>query len=144
MRSIKKGLRVRDQASSYITKAKTSYKDLDIYKLSHELAIKIHEMTIMLPGFEMYEEASQILRSSKAVPANIVEGYGRRRYKKEFIRYMVFAHSSADETMEHLRILFETKSLSKKYFDDLTASDEILSKMIYRFIQAIQHGYKEI
>jgi len=41
-----------------------------------------------LPKFEMYEEGSQIRRSAKSVAANIVEGYGRRRYKQEFIRFL--------------------------------------------------------
>ncbi|MCP5005831.1 MAG: four helix bundle protein [Planctomycetes bacterium] len=37
-----------------------SYKDLDIYKMAHKLAIEIHEMSLKLPKFEMYEEGSQI------------------------------------------------------------------------------------
>ena len=38
-----------------------------------------------LPKFEMYEEGSQIRRSSKAVASNIVEGFGRRlKAFKEF------------------------------------------------------------
>ena len=57
-----------------------SYKNLDIYKKSHELVIEIHNMTIKnLPSFEMYEEASQIRKSSKSIKSNIVEGFGRRR-----------------------------------------------------------------
>ncbi len=59
-----------------------SYKNLDIWKLSRELVIDIHKMTLTeLPKFEMYETGSQIRRSSKSVKANIVEGYGRRSYK---------------------------------------------------------------
>jgi len=37
-----------------------------------------------LPKFEMYEEGSQIRRSSKSVRTNIVEGYGRRNYKLDY------------------------------------------------------------
>ncbi len=64
-----------------------------------------------LPRFELYEEGSQIRRSSKSVVANIVEGYGRRRYKSEYIRFLIFALASCDETREHLEILRETGSL---------------------------------
>jgi len=35
-----------------------SYKDLEIYKLSHKLAVEIHQMTLKLPKFEIYEEGS--------------------------------------------------------------------------------------
>ena len=37
-----------------------SYKDLDIYKKAHKLAIEIHKMSLKLPKIEMYEEGSQI------------------------------------------------------------------------------------
>ena len=68
-----------------------SYRDLEIYSLSKALAIKIHQMTLSLPGFEKFEEGAQIRRSSKSITSLIVEGYGRRRYKADFIKYLVFA-----------------------------------------------------
>ena len=70
--------------------AYTSYKDLDIYKKAYALAIEVHTMTIEdLPKFEMYEQASQIRRSSKSIVSNVVEGFGRRRYKQEFIKFLI-------------------------------------------------------
>jgi four helix bundle protein len=92
-----------------------SYKKQEIWQLSRELVIDIHKMTLTeLPKFEMYEEVSQIRRSSKSVRSNIVEGYGRRRYKTEYIRFLIFALSSNDETIDHLEILYETGSLKNK------------------------------
>jgi len=49
-----------------------SYRDLDIYKKAHKLAIEIHEMSLKLPKFEIYEEGSQIRKSSKSVNNNIL------------------------------------------------------------------------
>jgi four helix bundle protein len=40
-------------------------------------------MTLTLLKFEIYEEGSQIRRSSKSVKSTIVEGYGRRNYKSD-------------------------------------------------------------
>ncbi|MDA3893064.1 MAG: four helix bundle protein [Salinivirgaceae bacterium] len=92
-----------------------SYKKQEIWQLSRELVIDIHKMTLTeLPKFEMYEEVSQIRPSSKSVRSNIVEGYGRRRYKTEYIRFLIFALSSNDETIDHLEILYETGSLKNK------------------------------
>jgi four helix bundle protein len=94
-----------------------SYRDLEIWKLAREMAIAVHRMTLQnLPRFEMYEQASQIRRSAKSISSNIVEGYGRRRYKQEFIRFLVFAHGSCDETIGRLEVLFETGSLKLKVF----------------------------
>ena len=40
-----------------------SYKNLEVWKLSNELVIEIHELTIKdLPKFEMYETGSQIAK----------------------------------------------------------------------------------
>ena len=65
-----------------------SYKKLQIWILAREVVIEVHDMTMKLPKFELYEEGSQIRRSSKTTKATIVEGYGRRRYKQDWIKSM--------------------------------------------------------
>ena len=89
-----------------------SYKKLTIWQHSRLLVIDIHKMTLKeLPQFELYEEGSQIRRSIKSVKSNIVEGYGRRRYKAESIRFLTYSLASCDETTDHLETLYETGSL---------------------------------
>ena len=89
-----------------------SYKNLEIWKLADELVVEIHEMTLTrLPKFEMFEEGGQIRRSSKSVKSTIVEGYGRKRYKAEFIKFLVYSLGSNDETIDHLETLYKTRSL---------------------------------
>jgi four helix bundle protein len=56
-------------------------KDLEICRISYDLAIQIHPLTLKLPKYELYEEGSQIRRSSKGITSCTVEGYGRRKYK---------------------------------------------------------------
>ena len=74
-----------------------------------------------LPKFEMYEEGSQIRRSMKSVKSNIVEDFGRRRYKQEFVRFLTYAHASCDETIDHLETLHDTGSLTDQaLFDNLS------------------------
>jgi len=63
----------------------SSYKDLEIYQIAFNLAGRIHFSSLKLPAFELYEQGSQIRRSSKSIKDQIAEGYGRRRYKPEFI-----------------------------------------------------------
>jgi four helix bundle protein len=91
-----------------------SYKDLEIYHISYELAVEVHKMSLGLPKYEMYEEGSQLRRSSKGITSCIVEGYGRRRYKPDFIKFLVYAHASCDETILHLNFLSDTHRLNKK------------------------------
>ena len=114
-----------------------SYKDLEIYKISHKLAIEIHKMTLGLPSFEMYEEGSQLRRSSKAIASNIVEGFGRKKYQPDYLRFLIIAHSSCNETIEHLEILHETGSLKEKpKFEYFAKEYDVLGRKLNKFIQA--------
>ncbi|MEW6008551.1 MAG: four helix bundle protein [Candidatus Omnitrophota bacterium] len=116
-----------------------SYKDLEVYKISHKLAIEIHKMTLELPYFEMYEEGSQIRKSAKAIPANIVEGFGRKKYQQDYLRFVIIAHASCNETIEHLEILFETGSLKDRdKFNYFLKQYDILGRKLNKFIQAIE------
>jgi len=121
-----------------------SYRGLDIWKLSRQPAIAVHRMTLQdLPKFEMYEEGSQIRRSAKSISANIVEGFGRRRYKQEFIRFLVFAHASCDETIEHLEMLFKTGSLTNEIvYRDLSAQLDLLGRKINVFIESVECSHR--
>ncbi len=121
-----------------------SYKNLEIWKLSRDLVNDIHKMTINdLPKYEMYEEGSQIRRSSKSVKSNIVEGYGRRKYINEYIHFLFYSQASNDETIDHLENLFETGSLTdNNKYNDLHSRLIILGKKLNLFIQAIQNRTK--
>lgn len=116
-----------------------SYTKLNIYLLADQLAIRIHKMSLELPAFEKYETGSQIRRSSKSVLSNIVEGYGRRRYKKEFIKFIIYAQASNDETLSHLDTLYKTESLKDfEQYQALQNDIVILGKGINRFIKALE------
>src|ERR1044071_2724927 len=104
----------------------------------------VHRMTLQnLPKFEMYEEVSQIRRSAKSISANIVEGYGRRRYKQEFIRFLVFAHASRGETVNHLELLFETGSpATEVIYRDLLARLDLLGRKLNVFIDSVERVHR--
>ena len=116
-----------------------SYRKLEVWQLSRTLVIDIHKMTLTkLPKFEMFEEGSQIRRSVKSVKSNIVEGYGRRKYKNEFIRFLVYAHASLDETIDHLETLFETESLKDQpLFEDLQSRLDTSGRKLNRFLNTV-------
>ena len=119
-----------------------SYRNQEIWKIAREQVIAIHKMTLTeLPKFELYEEGSQIRRSMKSVKANIVEGYGRRRYKADYIRFLIYAQASNDETIDHLETLFETESLkNKELYNLLHENIDLLGKKLNLFIQAVERS----
>jgi four helix bundle protein len=116
-----------------------SYKKLEIWNLAREISVKIHEMSLQLPKFELFEEGSQIRRSSKSVRALIVEGYGKRCYKQDFLKYLTSAIASNDETMDHLDTLYETKSLTDAtIYNVLSEQINLLGKKLNLFIEAVK------
>ena len=120
-----------------------SYKNLEIWQLARDVAIDIHRMTLNnLPKFEMYEEGIQIRKSSKSVRSTIVEGYGRRRYKQEFIKFLIYAIASNDETIDHLDTLYETESRKdEKLYQDLSERLDKLGRKLNLFIKAVEKGH---
>ena len=121
-----------------------SYRELEIYQESKRLAIEIHRVSLALPKFELYEEGSQIRRSSKSVTSMIVEGYARGKYKAEFIKFLIYSLSECDETIVHLDFLFETQSLTDEIkFNQLKTDYDSLSKRINKFIQWVEENWNE-
>lgn len=64
--------------------------------------------------------------------SNIIEGFGRRHHKNEFIQFLTYAIASCDETKGHLE-----KSLDKPAFDNLNRRYEELGAKLYKFRQAV-------
>ncbi len=120
-----------------------SYRKLEIWQIARELVIDIHKMTLCkLPKFEMFEEGKQIRKSIKSVKSTIVEGYGRRRYKQEFIRFLIYAIASNDETTDHLETLFETESLTdQELYHDLSERLDKLGKKLNLFIKSVKKSH---
>jgi four helix bundle protein len=120
---------------------KSGYRDLEIYRLAFDLAVRVHKATFLLPKFELYEQGSQIRRSSKSIKDQIAEGYGRRRYKADFIKFLVYSHASSDEALSQLEmiiILYPELTV----FNSLLGEYEILGRKINSFIDYVDNNWK--
>ena len=82
-------------------------KELKIYQQAYQLALQVHKASLKLPKFELYEQGSQIRRSSKSIKDTISEGYGRRRYKADYIKFLVYAQASCDECLGQIEMIME-------------------------------------
>lgn len=119
-----------------------SYKDLDVYNLGLELFYESHACTLKLPKYEMYELGSQLRRASDSVPTNIVEGYGRKRYKADFIKFLTYSWASCLESVFHI------EKIAKLYPEVIDDSDVLISRYnelsakIYNFIKYVEENWK--
>jgi four helix bundle protein len=118
-----------------------SYKDLEIYRLAFGLAKNVHIASLKLPNFELFEQGSQVRRSTKSVKDQIAEGYGRRRYKAEFIKFLIYAHSSCDEALSQLEMLRDLYP-DIKDFSDLFPEFEKLGRKINTFIDYVENNWR--
>ena len=117
-----------------------SYRELEIYKSAHKLAIEVLKLSLKLPKYELYEIGSQIRRSSKSVSYNIVEGYGRKKYKNDFIRFLIYSQSSCDEVNDKLDYINEIHRKENPLLE-LKEKYEVLGKQINKFIQYVEKSW---
>lgn len=118
------------------------YKDLDIYNLTFDLAVKVYRLSLELPHPDKFETGSQIRRSSQSVKDNIVEGNGRRRYKADFIKFLVASHSSCLEATSQAEFLAKIHPDSE-WIDIANELDKAGIK-IYNFIIYVEKKLKNV
>jgi four helix bundle protein len=130
------------QGSGYELKKEqmSNYKDLEIYQSAYNLALEVHKISLTLPKYELYEQGSQVRRSSKRIKDTIAEGYGRRRYKDEYIRFLIFAHSSCDEVISQLEMINDIHFKEKPLIDLIDQYNKLGGK-INRYIQYVEKNW---
>ena len=91
-----------------------SHTELDVYKLAFESAMQIYQVSKQFPKEETYSLTDQIRRSSRAVCANIAEGWRKRRYEAAFVSKLNEAEAEAAETQTWLDFASECNYLSEE------------------------------
>ena len=96
-----------------------TFRDLEVYQESYQLMLVIHQAVKKLPVFERTDLASQMRRASKSCPANIAEGWAKRRFEKEFKRHLDCSIGSANEMEVHIETCQDLNYLDKKICQEL-------------------------
>jgi len=115
-----------------------SYRDLVVWQKAHRLTNRIFELVEEFPktrGAEII--ASQVLRSSSSIPANIVEGYGGRK-GNEFVSYLYQARRSIPETDYWLYLSSQRKYIEENEYDELSKGYSEVLKMINSIISKVK------
>jgi four helix bundle protein len=114
---------------------------IEIYKLAYELAIKVHYESLKLPSFELYEQGSQIRRSSKGIKDAISEGYGRRKYKADYVKFLTYSIASCDETTNHITTIKELYP-ELNGFNELEIEYDMLGRKINNYLQYAEESWR--
>ena len=102
-----------------------------------ELAQEIYRISDNFPRNEMYGLTSQIRRSAISVPANIIEGFARRRVKV-YINHLGIAYGSLAETKYYLKFSYRRKYISKEEFIEVGQKAEEMSKLLWTSLMTLR------
>ena len=109
-----------------------SFKDLEVYKLAHKLAMDIFFISKDFPVEEKYSLTDQIRRSSRSVSVNIAEGWGKRIYENLFKKHLIDANGSLDETKEWLEYAHDCTYIDDIHYEDLYNRSLELGAKLYK------------
>jgi len=107
-----------------------NYKDLEVYKLSYKLAMEIFWLSKKFPKEERYSLVSQIRNSSRSIPANIGEGWAKRRYENVFKRHLMDAIGSCDEVRVWLDFSHDCGYISREEHERFIKGYDEVGKML--------------
>jgi four helix bundle protein len=109
-----------------------TFTDLDVYNLSHELAMDVFHITRKFPNEEKCSLIDQIRRSSRSVAANVAEGWGKRIYPANFKRHLVDSNGSLEETKSWLFFSKDCNYITKDEFQSLILKTEAIGGKLWK------------
>jgi len=108
-----------------------THRDLEVYQMAFEAAMRIFELTKTFPREETYSLVDQIRRASRSVCTNIAEAWRKRRYEGAFVSKLNDAEAEAAETQVWLEFSVKCNYLDAAVGRELyTTYDNILGKLV--------------
>ena len=119
--------------------ALASYRDLDVWSVSMDLAVACYRLTTTFPKSEVFGLTSQIRRASASIPCNIAEGYGRR-YKREYVQLLYIAQGSLKELEMLVLLAVRVGVASEGSAQPVLATCDRTGRMLRALIRSLQPG----
>ena len=113
------------------------FKKLQVWEKSHDLTMRVYNLTSQFPREEMYGFTSQIRRASASIPTNIAEGCGRKS-SAEFARFLQIAIGSTSETEYLLFFAQDLKYLGSDQYDQLEDITTSVKKMLITLLKRLE------
>lgn len=107
-----------------------TYKDLNVFRESYNLALDVSRAARRFPSPEQFELVRQLRRAARSIPVNIVEGWAKRSSAAEFKRYLQVAIGSCDECKLWLEMSRDEGYLSAAQCDQLSNRFNVVGAML--------------
>ena len=107
----------------------TSWKDLEVWSLSHTAVLRIYQITKLFPSDERFRLVDQLCRAAASVPANIAEGKGRSSLR-EYVQFLSIARGSVEEVKYFLLLARDLKYLDPQDYDAIINDYDRVGRML--------------
>lgn len=114
-----------------------NYQELNVWKKSYELCLKIYLITKDFPEEERYGLTAQIRRSAVSISSNIAEGYGRQT-TKEYIQSLYIAYGSICELETQTLIAKDLAYVKVEEFQRIQGIIKDVERMLKALINALK------
>jgi four helix bundle protein len=114
-----------------------SYRDLEVWQVSIELAVLIHRMTRTFPKDEMYGLTNQLRRAGYSISSNIAEGFGRE-HTHEYLHFLAIAKGSLYETETQIVIASKVEYLKREDAKKLWEMTQRIGMMLTKLQQSLK------
>lgn len=114
-----------------------NYKELQVWKKSHEITLEIYKITKVFPKEELFGLVSQLRRSSVSVPTNIAEGSGRFT-QKDFASFLQISLGSCQEVEYLILLSKEINYIKETDFNQLEKSIGEIKAMLISLIKKVR------
>ena len=110
---------------------------LQVWKKSHDLTLRIYDLTSLFPREDIYGFASQIRRSCASIPTNVAEGCGRDS-SADLARFLQIAMGSASETEYLILLAHDLGYLDPGQYAELTDATIRVKKMLTSLLKKLR------
>ena|SRR2546426_505918 len=112
----------------------TSFEDLEVWKRSARLAVKIYDV---LGDCRDYGLKDQMTRAAVSIASNVAEG-AERDSRSEFIRFLHIAKGSAAELRTQVYIAQRIGIFSASHASELVTELKEISAMLHGLIKSLK------
>ena len=113
------------------------YKKLNVYQKADKLVLLVYKITKKFPKDELFGLISQMRRCAVSVPANVVEGYGRRT-DKDKIQFYYISRGSLNELEYYIDLSFSLGYINKQEQDLLIGARSDVGRLLNGFIKSFE------
>ena len=114
-----------------------SVRELDVFKLAHEMALVIHEITKGFPDEEKFGLTAQMRRAAYSVPMNLVEGANRLN-TREYRQFVGIAKGSAAEVGYQLLLARDLNYIGDDTYQTTGANYDRICQMLAKLAKSLK------